>query len=348
MIEYILRRLLILPLMLFLVSGMLFLLIMQLPVEQRAHVYMPSGKGMKTEEEEQRVLEVTIEKYGLDEPLLVQYTKWVRNLAKGDWGYSPTWRQPVLEGLKQRIPATLELTLVSLIPATALALGLGSIAGKQKNKFPDHLIRTFAFIGWAFPSFIMGLMMMNVLYAWLGWFPPERLSTWASTLVNNPNFHTYTGLYTIDALLNGNFELFTDALRHLILPGITLAAVQWALLTRIMRDSLLEVLRADYITTARAKGVRERQVLSIHARPNAVLPVISTTGIAMSMFLSNIVVIEVLFHLDGVGRWAVRAIQTADLPVVVGFAIFSCIVTILTSLLADILYAVIDPRVRLN
>lgn len=348
MIPYILRRLLTLPLMILLVTAVIFLLTLRLPVEQRAAAYLPSGRQGKTEAQEQRVMEITIEKYGLDQPPLIQYTRWLQHLIQGDWGYSPTWRQPVLEGLRERVPATLELTFFAMVPAIFFALVLGELGGKYKGSLPDHLIRGTAFVGWAFPSFILGLMLMNVLYAWLGWFPPERLSSWAGPIVTAETFHTYTGLYTVDALLNGNFEVCVDALRHLVLPGITLAAVQWALLTRITRDSVLEVLQEDYITTARAKGVRGPKILSVHARPNSILPVISTTGVAMSLFLSNIVVIEVLFSFNGVGRWAVKAIQSADIPAVIGFTLFSCSVTLITSLTADILYAVIDPRVRLQ
>lgn len=348
MVKYVLRRLVALPIVTFIVTSLLFLNVARLPLEQRAQIYMPSGRAMKTAEEERHVLEVVAEKYGLNDPLPVQYVRWLRNLVRGEWGYSPTWRQPVMEGLKKRVPATLELTLFALLPSLALALSLGPLAARRHRRLPDHLVRTLAFVGWAFPSFILGLLLMNVLYAWMGWFPPERISAWASPLLNDAGYRTYTGLYTVDALLNGRGRLFLDALRHLVLPGLTLSALVWALLTRISRAATLEVLSQEYIHTALAKGLHRRYVMARHVRPNALLPVISTAGVAMSTLLSSVVVVEVLFNFDGVGRWAVRAIQNYDVAVTTAFALFSCAVTIVTSLIADVLYGVVDPRVRIE
>lgn len=332
----------------FIVTLILFFIILQLPVEMRVQVYLPSFNPHITGEEYERLVEHFIERYGLDKPLHIQYVNWMRNLIQGQWGYSPTWQQSVLEGLQQHAPATIELALFAMIPSTILALILGGLAARHQNRFPDYIVRAVAFTGWAFPSFILGLILLNVFYVWLHWFPPERLSFWASSIVNSDDFRAYTGMHTVDALLNGNLRLLLDAVRHLVLPGLTLAAVQWALLVRIMRASLLEVLKEEYITTARAKGLRERKVVNLHAGRNAVLPVISTAGVATSMLLSGVVVIEMLFHFNGVGLWAIQAILQSDIPVAVGFALFSCTVTVLASLAADILYAVVDPRVRLD
>jgi len=347
LIQYILRRVLILPVIMFLVTLILFFIVLQLPAEQRVRVYLPSVNPHITEEEYARLVQITIERYGLDKPFAVQYVDWIRNLFRGEWGYSPTWRQPVLEGLVQRMPATIELTLFAILPSITLAIALGSLAARKSNQWLDHVVRGATFVGWALPPFILGLVLMNVLYAWLDWFPPERMSIWASPIVNAETFRSYTGLLTVDALLNGNTRIFWDALRHLVLPGLTLALTEWALLTRIMRASLMEVLRRDYIVTARAKGLRERTVINRHARRNAILPLISASGAVTSLLISGIVVIEVLFNFNGVGRWAVQAIFHADILVAVGFAVFSCTATVLASLIADILYALADPRVRL-
>lgn len=334
--------------MLFLVTAILFGLILQLPVEQRVQAYLPSGKPTKTAEEEQRVMQAVISRYGLDQPFPVQYIKWLNNLAQGDLGFSTTSRQPVLEGLQQRGPATLELMLFALFLSVTLGLLLGELAARNRNRFFDYLIRGTTSVTWAFPPFILGLILLNVLYAWTDWFPPERLSQWARTVVNADYFHPYTGLITIDALLNGNASVFVDALRHLVLPGLTLVVIQGALLTRVMRVSMLEVLNQDYITTARAKGVRERTVINLHARRNAILPLISTAGVTIPIWLSSVVVVEVIFHFEGVGYWATNAALNFEIPVVVGFVLFSCTLTVLASLVADILYAVADPRVRLG
>ena len=342
-----LRRLLVLPLVIFLVTLILFSLMWQLPVELRARVYVPYTEKFLLPDEEAELIQRSIRIHGLDKPWPVMYVKWLRLLATGDWGYSPSWQQPVLEGLLQRTPATLELALFAVVPSVALALALGAFASRHRNRVPDHLVRGATFLGWALPSFILGLMLMNVFYAWLGWFPPERLSIWAGPVVHSEEFHVYTGMYTVDALLNLDLRVFWDAVRHLVLPGLSLGLAVWALLTRIMRSSMIEALHQDYVTTARSKGVPERRVVNLHARRNAVLPVISAGGVAASMLISGIVVVESVFNINGIGRAAANAMLFTDIPVAVGFAVFTCLVTVLASLIADLLYAFADPRIRL-
>lgn len=347
MIQYVLRRLLTLPIIIFLVTLILFSLLWQLPVEVRARVYVPQTDKFLTPEEQAGLVERAIRIHGLDKPWPVQYANWLGLLVTGSWGYSPSWQQPVLEGLLQRAPATVELLLFATVPSVVLSLALGSFASRHRNRFPDHLIRGATFIGWAFPSFILGLMLMNVFYAWLGWFPPERLSIWTGPIVQSEQFRSYTGMYTVDALLNLDLRIFWDAVRHLVLPAFALALAQWALLTRIMRSSMLDILGEDYVTTARSKGVPERRVIGLHVRRNALLPVISTGAVAVSMLLSGVVVIETVFSINGIGRAAAEAMMFTDVPVAVGFAIFTCIVVVIASLIADLLYAAADPRVRL-
>jgi peptide/nickel transport system permease protein len=347
MLKYVVRRLLLLPVILFVITLILFSLIYRLPVEQRAMIYIPSFNPHITGEQFEELLQRQIARYDLDQPWPVQYVRWLEELVMAGGGYSPTWRQSVLEGIQQRVPATLELALAAMIPAVALALVLGTTAARRYARLPDHAVRAAAFVGWAFPPFILALILLDIFYAWLGWFPPERLSVWASTLVGSEGFRSYTGMVTVDALLNGQWRVFWDALRHLALPAFVLALTEWALLTRIMRSSLLGVMREEYINTARAKGLPEGKVVTRHARRNAILPVISAGGVATSTLVTGIVVVEVIFGYNGVGSWAVKSILNIDVPVAVGFALFSCIITVLGSLLADVLYAVADPRVRL-
>ena len=348
MIQYIIRRLLLLPVIMFLVTLILFFLLLRLPPEERALVYIPSVRPGMTVEQVNELIQQVIDRYGLDQPFPIQYVNWPRNLIAGEWGYSPSWSQPVLEGLLYRAPASAELALAAMVPAVIMTLALGSWASRHQGRLPDHVVRAAAFVGWAFPSFALALILMTVLYAWLGWFPPERLSTWARRLVEAEGFRAYTGMHTVDALLNGNLEVFLDAVRHLVLPGVALALAQWALLTRILRSALLDALRQDYITTARAKGASERRVVNLHARRNAILPVISAGGVAVSLLISGVVVIETVFNINGVGRAATEAILSTDVPAVVGFTIFTCLVTVLASLVTDVIYALVDPRVTLN
>lgn len=348
MLSYTFRRILVLPVIMFVVSSILFLLILQLPVETRVEVYLPSGNPHKTEEEAAKVMQTYIERYGLDQPFYIQYKNWVINLLHGEWGFSPSWRQPVLQGLIQKAPATIELGMVAMLPSVALAIILGRLAARKQYSFSDYAVRVSAFVGWAFPSFILGLILMNIFYARLHWFPPERLSVWANAVVGSGDFRTYTGLLTVDGLLNGELGVSLDALRHLMLPGMTLAIFQWALFVRVMRSSLVDVLQQEYITTARSKGLSERSVINLHAGRNAILPLISSAGVFMSTLVTSVVVIEVLFNFNGVGRWMITAILNFDVPVAVGFVLLSSIFAVLASLLADILYAIIDPRVRVD
>jgi peptide/nickel transport system permease protein len=347
MVQYILRRLLTLPLIMFLVSVIVFILVLQIPAEERVTAYLPSVRSNLSTEQYEKLLQTTIERYGLDQPPIVQYTRWVGKLLQGDWGYSPSWRQPVLEGLLQRTPATIELLLFAMIPSIIMAIVLGRLSVHRQGRTVDALLRASTFVGWSFPPFILALILMNTFYAWLGWFPPERMSSWAGEVVRSEGFHNITGLLTVDALLNLNPPVFVDALRHLALPGFTLAFAIWALLTRIMRSSLLEVMGQEYITTARSKGLDERNVVSHHAVRNAVLPLISTGATISASMITTVAVVEMVFNYNGIGRWAVRSFLLTEVPVTVGFALFACTLTVLSSLIADVLYAWVDPRVRI-
>jgi len=336
------------PVVMFIVSTTLFLLILQLPAERRAEIYIPSVNPHITEEEYEKLVQTTIERYGLNEPFYIQYSNWIQNLFQGDWGYSPTWRQPVLEGLLHRLPASIDLGVLAMIPSVLFAILLGGLAAMRKNRLSDYVVRLSAFVGWAIPNYVFGLIFMTIFYAWLGWFPPERLSYAANAVVNSENFQTITGFLILDGLLNHNLEITWEAIRHLMLPGITLAVFQWALFVRIMRSSLLEEFMQDYVTTARAKGLSENNILRAHIYRNALLPVIASAGVATAMLFGNIIVVEVLFNFNGVGRWAIEAIQNFDAPAAIGFILLSSVVSILASLIADILFAIVDPRVSIN
>jgi peptide/nickel transport system permease protein len=332
----------------FLVTTILFLLLLQLPAEKRAEVYIPSVNPHLTESQYAELVQATIERYGLDEPFYVQYSNWIRNLLQGNWGFSPSWRQPVLEGLLRRLPASIELGIFALMPSILLALIFGRLAANKHNRFSDYAIRGTAFLGWAVPNFILGLFFMTVFYVWLGWFPVERVSTSVSLFINSDDFRSYTGFMIIDGIMNGNYPIAWDAIRHLMLPGLTLGVFQWALFVRIMRVSLLEELKQDYITTARSKGLSERLILQAHATRNALLPVISSAGVATSMLFGNVVIVEILFSFNGIGRWAIQAIRQFDAPVAVGFVVLSSAISLLASLGADILFAIADPRVTID
>ena len=225
---------------------------------------------------------------------------------------------------------------------------LGIKAAVNHNKPIDQFARIFSIVGYAFPTFVFGLLMLMIFYSALQWFPPGRLSDWATHIVFSSGFRTYTGMYTIDSLLNGRLDIFVDAVRHLLMPALTLAYVNWALILRVMRSSMLDVLRSEYVTVARAKGLRENVVINRHARPNALIPVVTVGGLFFAGLLNGAVISETVFNFHGIGWWASDAALHLDAVAVLGVTLFSGSLLILANLVVDVLYAYLDPRIRLE
>jgi len=247
-----------------------------------------------------------------------------------------------------RLPATVELALWSMVPIIGVGIWLGIQAAVHHNKPIDQLARVFSIIGWSFPTFVFALLILMLLYAKTGWFPPGRLSDWASRIVLSDEFTRYTRLNTIDALLNRRFDIFLDSLRHIILPVITLCYVQWALLLRVTRSSMLEALRQDYITTARSKGLSEKVVINRHASRNALIPVATLGGLTVVGLLNGVVITETIFNYPGLGSAVAAAAVSLDTLTVLGFVLFNATLLVVANLVVDVLYAVLDPRVRLG
>jgi peptide/nickel transport system permease protein len=194
-----------------------------------------------------------------------------------------------------------------------------------------------------------GLVYRHLPPLFEGWFSPGRLSEWAKVIVRDPaQFTTYTGLITIDALLNGQWRVFWDALGHLILPVIALSFANWATLQRVMRSSMLETLRQDYVMTARAKGLEEKTVIAKHARRNALIPVVTLVGFVVVGLLGGVVITETIFNYPGLGNWAAAAAVQLDIPSVLGFVLFGTTLLIVVNLLVDLVYVIVDPRIRLS
>jgi peptide/nickel transport system permease protein len=226
---------------------------------------------------------------------------------------------------------------------------MGVLAATHHNRLLDQLLRVFSIIGWSVPSFVFGLLVLMLFYARLQWFPPDNLSDWAAQVVNNAAaFTRYTGMNTFDAVLNGRLDVFADSLRHLFLPILTQAYIQWALLLRVTRSSMLEALKQDYVTTARAKGLTERVVINRHARPNAMIPVVTVGGFTIVGQLNGLVITETIFNYPGIGSVAAAAAAQLDVLTVLGFTLFTGAILLVANLIVDILYAVVDPRVRLS
>jgi len=254
----------------------------------------------------------------------------------------------VSELIAQRLPATLELTLWAMVPIIGGGILLGVIAAVHHNKIIDQVIRVFVTIGWSFPTFVFGLLMLLIFYAGLRWFPPGRLSDPMMAVVSSSGFHQYTHMNTFDGLLNLRFDVFWDALRHLILPIVTLSYVIWAQILRVTRSAMLESLRQEYVTTARAKGLAERYVIYRHAFRNALIPVLTLGGLMVVNLLNGVVVTEVIFNYPGMGSAAARAAGSLDALAVLGFVLFGGLVLMLTNVVVDVAYAFVDPRIRLK
>ncbi len=338
---YVARRFLLLPLVAFGVTVLIFALLQLVSPEQRAALFVTDVKQLAQ-------LDNVIRKYGLDKPVYVQYGMWLQQLAHGDLGWSQTARMPTSEAIAAFFPATLELTLYIFVPVILIGLWLGTQAAVHKDRFVDHFSRLFAISLRGMPSFVWGLILLMVFYGWLNWFPPGRLSLEAHLFTTSPQFHSYTHLLTVDALLNGQGWIFGDAIRHIAGPALTLVLVEMALLVRITRSSMLEVLRQDYVRTARAKGLAELVVINRHARRNALIPVITLSSLLFVGLLGGVVLAETIFNFPGIGKWGAEAAVQLDIPGVTGFAMFVAGLTVLGNLAADLLYAAIDPRIRLG
>ena len=341
MIAFILRRLLFLPFVALGVSVLTFSLLQFLTPAMRASLYIHDPKQLNA-------LADIIRKYHLDQPVYVQYWDWLVSVAHGNLGWSETAREPVADAIRGFFPATFELAVYSFACILTIGVWLGTQSAVHKDRTLDHLSRFTSISGASLPTFVWGLLLLMVFYGHFGWFPPGRLSLDADLYVRSPQFHPYTGLMTVDALLNGQGWIFVDALRHLILPVATLTYYLTAVLVRITRSSMLETLQADYVRTALAKGLAKRVVVDKHARRNALIPVITLASLLFVGLLSGVVITETVFNYPGVGRWGVNASQQLDIPAVTGFALIFSGLLVLSNLTADVLYALADPRIRLR
>ncbi len=353
MTNYIIRRLLLVPVLIFGVTLIIFGVLQFLGPVERSALYV------KDFPKNEKQIAGIIKKYGLDRPIYEQYWRWlvgVKDPASGkreggvifgDFGYSRTASQPVIDIIKNRFPNTLDLALWAVFPMLSVGIWLGVQAAVHQNGWIDQAARIFSIVGTSFPTFVFGLLVLMFFYANLQWFPPGKMSDWVSQVLFAGGFHQYTHLLSIDALLNGRLDIFIDALRHMFLPVLTLSYINWATFVRVTRSSMLETLRMDYVTTARAKGLKERVVINKHARPNAMISITTLAGMSIVGLLGGVVITETVFNYPGIGKAAADAAAQLDVVTVLGFAVFNGLILIVANLVVDVLYGLIDPRVRL-
>ena len=317
---YVIRRLILVIPTFFLISIIIFTLIHLAPGNPAQAMF--SGRPVDPE-----VYQRAVRKLGLDQPIPVQYVKWLSTLLQGDLGYSYVSYRPVIDMVGERIPHTLELMLTAEIVSVTIAIVLGVIAAVKQYSLVDALSSLGAIIGYSTPNFWIALVAIMFFSVQLGWFP-------------------ISGTQTLGVTFASPFHALLDHLKHLILPTSILVLGWTAYLFRMVRSSMLEVLRQDYITTARAKGLRERTVIYKHALRNALLPVVTYEGYSIGFLLGGAAVIESIFGWPGLGRFMVIMAQVRDYPTLMGFGMTVAIMVLLANLCADIAYAIVDPRIR--
>jgi peptide/nickel transport system permease protein len=276
---------------------------------------------------------------GLDLPLWQQFARYVDALLHGDLGTSIRTGRPVLEDLKTFFPATLELAFCALLIALVVGIPLGVLSAVYRNRWTDHLVRLMALTGISTPAFWLGLGVIVLFYGKLDWLPGSgRLDDWFDPPTR------VSGFYLLDSLLEGNIEVFFNALQHLILPAATLAFVHLGIVARQIRSAMLEQLNEDYIRTALASGLPKFTIVVRYALPNALIPSITVLGLALGDLLYGAVLTETVFAWPGMGAYVVSSIQALDFPAVMGFAIVVSFAYVLVNLVVDLLYLWIDPR----
>ena len=345
--EYIIRRLILLiPIMLGVVV-LIFAIMQFVDPMTRVTLYLRNVRQYVPS-----VLDRYIHLYGLDQPIYVQFYNWLIGLLQGNFGYSAYYKEMVLEGLLARVPATLEIVLYSAPAIILLGIWLGVESAVRKDKAADQATRIFSILGTSLPSFFFGVVLAALFIAQLRWVSfgrlNPRLAYQIASMQTSGAWHTYTGLFTIDSLLNFRPDVCLDALEHLVLPCLVLLFIQTAVLVRVTRSSMLEALGKTYITAARAKGLTKNEVIYHHARRNALIPVVTISGLLVGGMMTGLIITESVFLFPGIGQWAAQASQVFDISVVIVYAMFSALVFVLANLIVDVLYAYIDPRIRLG
>jgi peptide/nickel transport system permease protein len=279
--------------------------------------------------------------HGLDRPLPEQYVRYMGNLLRGDLGTSIRNQRPVLDDLADFFPATLELTLAAMFLCLAAGVPLGILAAVRRNRLADHLTRVFSVVGVSTPVFWLGLMLLLVFYRNLGILPGSgRLDIYFSPPP------PLTGMYAVDALLAGEWAVLGNVLSHLILPAFCLSYVYLAIITRIVRSSMINCLEQDYVVTARANGLPEFRVIGRHALKNSLIPTITIAGLSVGELLGGAILTETIFGWPGMGKYVVDSVNSLDFPAIMGFTLVVSLAYVFINLCVDVLYALVNPQIR--
>ena len=307
-------------------------LFMRLMPGDPVDIMMGQGGAVSAGEREQ-----LREEFHLDEPLHVQLALFLGDLMRGDLGYSYIQKRPVAE----RLPATIELALGALLVGLVVAVPIGILSAVKQNSWLDRLSMTGAFLGISMPAFWLGIVLLLLFSVQLHWLPVQgRLS-------HTVEIQTLTGFYVLDSLLTGNWAALGNSLRHLVLPSITLGLPMAAVVARVLRSSMLETLRGDYVTLARAKGAPESGVVLRHALRNALIPTVTVVGLQVGVLLGGNMIVETVFGWPGLGRTVVDSIFNRDFPLVQGAVMMYAFIFVATNLIVDVLYTYLNPRIQM-
>jgi ABC-type dipeptide/oligopeptide/nickel transport systems, permease components len=291
----------------------------------------------------QQVIDAITEKYGLDKPLYVQYGIWLKSAIHGDLGKSIISNEKVSTEIFDRFPATIELTIFAMLFAIVVGILAGVISASKQYSAADYASMTVALFGVSMPVFWLGIILVMIFGVWLGWLPiGGRIDT--AFVVGD--FRRITGFMIMDSAIQINSGAMIDSIKHLILPAIALGTIPMAMIARITRSSMLEILRQDFIRTERAKGLSERVVIYKHALKNAMIPIITVIGLNFGLLLAGAILTETVFSWPGVGRYVVKAVLQRDYPAVQGCLLVFAFVFVVVNLATDLIYAYIDPRIH--
>lgn len=282
------------------------------------------------------------EQMGLNKPLLEQYFLFLSHIIHGNFGISTISGEPVIDEFLERFPATVELSVVALSFATIAGLFAGIVSAVKRYSIFDYASMTTALAGVSMPVFWLGLMLIYFFSVKLGWLPVS------GRLGYEFDIDQVTGFFLIDSILMEDYEAFFDALKHLILPAIALGTIPMAIIARMTRASMIEVMKEDYVRTAKAKGCTKRQVILIHALKNALMPVITVIGLMLGTLFAGAILTETTFSWPGIGKWLVNAVNQRDFPIIQSTTLIIAMIFVMVNLIVDLLYAVINPKIRLS
>jgi len=282
------------------------------------------------------------EQLGLNKPLLFQYFAFLENLLQLNFGNSLISGIPVIDEIRTRWTATFELAIAAMLIAITIGIPAGVMAAVRKNRWLDQVLMAGSLLGVSIPVYWLGLLLVYLFAVTLNWLPPSGRIGIESGL----NFQPITGFYVLDSLLRLNLPVFSDVVSHLVLPALTLSTIPFAIVARITRSAMLDVLNQDYIRTAKAKGVPDRLVIFRHALKNALLPINTTIGLQFGTLLGGAILTETIFSWSGIGSWIYDGILARDYPVVQGGVVFIAVVFVVINLLVDLSYAWVDPRIQ--